>query len=464
MTAAVSAGSSSSRVAVLGAGMAGLCAAHELVKRGHRVTVFEARQRVGGRIGGCWNDGHWMDSAWPVLGGRDTSISRLAHDLELGDSMWPLRPVQTTLMREGETHPVDGLSVAGASRIPGPGLLERVRLLRFGRLMNRYRPLLDVDHPEGAASLDFRSVRDHVSLYFGRGALEFWLTPEIQSAYGDSVDELSRVALLQHCHAIGVGDHRPGLPGLPRRPLIELLEALAERLDIRLGTAVERVDEEPSGGIRIEMTNASGQRAQDCFDAIVTALGPVQAARVCGSMLTPAERDFFAAVEERRVATLAVAIEGIETGLSQEIRVPRREGSAIASLLVEPGQVAGRVPEGESQILILARDAFAMRWADMADDVVAKNLLSSLELALPGVASRLKSTLLGRGSVPFFGVGSYRRLATFQKVQDDRRGLGRRLYWAGDYLSGATFEAASRSGSRAANALCDDLGLPSSLG
>src|SRR3954452_16318849 len=39
----------SERVAVLGGGVAGLTAAHELAERGFDVTVYEARQRLGGR-------------------------------------------------------------------------------------------------------------------------------------------------------------------------------------------------------------------------------------------------------------------------------------------------------------------------------------------------------------------------------------------------------------------------------
>jgi monoamine oxidase len=38
------------RIVVLGAGLAGLCAAYELQNLGHTVTVLEARTRPGGRV------------------------------------------------------------------------------------------------------------------------------------------------------------------------------------------------------------------------------------------------------------------------------------------------------------------------------------------------------------------------------------------------------------------------------
>lgn len=448
---------SARRIAVLGAGFAGLRAATFLAREGHDVEVYEARSAVGGRARGEWCAGHWMDGAWPVLGARDAALARFARDQEVGDLLSPLRPVQTALLRGGETQPVEGLHLRGAARIPGPPFWERAKLLRWGRLMSRYAPLLDASFPERAANLDYRSVSDHVSLYFGRGALEFWLAPEIQGLYGDNVEELSRVALLQHASSLGIGDRRPGLPGLPRRPLLELAQSAAESVMVRRGTAIQRIDELAAGGFRLETLGADGETgAESTFDAVIVAIGPKEAARTASSLLTPAERDFFGDVEERPVVSLSVALEGVQAGLPQEIRLPRREDSAISGIVIEPGQSGGRAPEGRSQLVVRARDRFAAGWSEMANDVLTKNLLSSLELAMPGTGERVLTTHLGRGQQAFFGVGHYRALANFEKVQVDRRSLGRRIYWAGDYLSGPSFESSTRSGLRAAQALLAD--------
>jgi predicted NAD/FAD-dependent oxidoreductase len=306
-------------------------------------------------------------------------------------------------------------------------------------------------------------------LYFGKGHLEFWLTPELQALHGDSVESLSRVALLLQARLLGIGRRRPMPSGLPRRPMVELAQLAAERLDVRCGVGIQRIDEEPAGGFRVEIVDPSGQASAAAFDAVVVALGAAQAAEITGALLTQAEQDFFDAVAMRPVVTMSVALDGLGVRAPTEVRIPRCEGSAIASYVVEPGLPNARVPEGRSLLVAVARDAFAARWRDMADDVVAKNLLSSLELAVPGTGKRVLASRLARTTAPFFEVGSYRRLATFQKVQRDRRALGRRLYWAGDYLSGPGVEASCLSGLRAAHALAadargdSDRGLPERL-
>ena len=73
------------RVLVVGAGLAGLTAAHRLQQGGADVTVFEARERVGGRVlSHVFDDGavgelggEWIDSSQP-------SVRLLAEELRLG--------------------------------------------------------------------------------------------------------------------------------------------------------------------------------------------------------------------------------------------------------------------------------------------------------------------------------------------------------------------------------------------
>ncbi len=69
----------SKRVVVVGAGIAGLAAAYELSRAGHRVTVLEARSRIGGRVltlRAPFSDGHFAEAGAARI--------RPDHDLTLG--------------------------------------------------------------------------------------------------------------------------------------------------------------------------------------------------------------------------------------------------------------------------------------------------------------------------------------------------------------------------------------------
>ncbi|MEV1243701.1 FAD-dependent oxidoreductase [Nonomuraea sp. NPDC049750] len=71
-------------VVVVGAGLAGLTAATDLAARGVEVTVFEARERVGGRTHGIEvAPGVWVDAGAAYLGDRHTALIALLAELDL---------------------------------------------------------------------------------------------------------------------------------------------------------------------------------------------------------------------------------------------------------------------------------------------------------------------------------------------------------------------------------------------
>ncbi|GAA4783136.1 flavin monoamine oxidase family protein [Microbacterium gilvum] len=101
------------RVAVIGAGMAGAAAARRLVDAGLDVTVFEARDRVGGRIHSV------VDDAWPVpvqLGAwasRDDDASLTGRLTLLGVEELDI-DTATGWSSDGETASVDTATVESA--------------------------------------------------------------------------------------------------------------------------------------------------------------------------------------------------------------------------------------------------------------------------------------------------------------------------------------------------------------
>ena len=70
------------RVAIIGAGMSGLTAAQNLSKLGHDVTVFEARDRIGGRIWTNRENGIALDlgASW-IHGTDDNPLTNLSNQL-----------------------------------------------------------------------------------------------------------------------------------------------------------------------------------------------------------------------------------------------------------------------------------------------------------------------------------------------------------------------------------------------
>lgn len=116
------------KIAIVGAGIAGLSAAYDLAGQGYAVTIYEAGDQVGGLASG-FRDAAWD---WPLerfyhhIFTTDHAIIELTNDIGMRDRLFFRAPVTAQWWR-GRGYALDG--VLPVLRFPGLPFIDR---LRFG--------------------------------------------------------------------------------------------------------------------------------------------------------------------------------------------------------------------------------------------------------------------------------------------------------------------------------------------
>lgn len=237
-------------VAVVGAGVAGLAAARELARRGLRVAVFEARDRIGGRVF------THHDEQVPV-------------PIELGAEFIHGEAPETRRILDAAG--LLALDVCGEHRRAERGRLRPAR--RYWEAIDRVLQRIDLDGADESFS-DFLARRPGGrSLARDRtAAREF-----VQGFHAADLDEIGTLSLAPGDgerpseSAAHVGRVLQGYGGLAR--------FLAGGLDIRLETCVSAIAWEP-GRAELTLRDAAGRTSRvEAGAAVVTLpLGVLQAA------------------------------------------------------------------------------------------------------------------------------------------------------------------------------------------
>ena len=434
-------------VVVVGAGLAGVVTAWRLARRGLSVALLEREARAGGALAGEWRDGIAFDP-WPVpFSEGDRHLLAWVAEIGLRDEFLPLRTLRTRIA--GSNRDLDLRGGSSLRRIPGLRVLDALRVLRLPRLLARFASALDSDRPGLAARLDDRSLADFAGLYFGNRVLDRWMAPSVLRGAPGDPQEMSRVQFLLEFQRSGFQR-----PGLARTGLGEVVERAAAELALRVGCGVRAVKVRTDGRLSVS-TGRGALRA----DAVVLATDAAEALRIAAPLLSTAEREFLAGVRYLPGVAVAAALCRPLDLRPLELWVPRSTGSALDTVLLEPGLALGRVPTGRGFAWLRATPHAAASLLDLADGAVEKELLGAFDEIWPAaqrVVDFSRTFRTARGA-PHFGVGHYRALAHFERVRRDRRASGSRVYFAGDLLVHPSFEGAVVSAERTADAVCEDL-------
>ncbi|MFT4976898.1 MAG: monoamine oxidase [Myxococcota bacterium] len=258
-------------VVVIGAGFGGLSAAHTLVRDGHSVTVFEARDRVGGRVHTVTDfiDGRRIEAGGELIGTNHHSWLRLARELGLGLS---LITDDDDFEAMGLAPPLflRGRSITGKTARRLWASVERTEHL-LSALADAAIP--DPEAPwsaPAAAALDAQDVGAWLTAHVSDPLARAWLEKSFYGEYGVSPDQQSLLGLLA------------GLAGQPDAwstyeafRCADGNQALARGLAARLGDRIHRSS--PIDRITLDATGVTVHTAaavQVRADAAVLAVPP----------------------------------------------------------------------------------------------------------------------------------------------------------------------------------------------
>jgi protoporphyrinogen oxidase len=169
------------KVAVLGAGMAGLAAGYRLTKRGHECSVYERWPGLGGQAATLdAGDGVLIERYYHHLFTSDREIHELCNEIGLEDELvgWPS---SVGMFAEGELHPFT--TPLDLLRYKPMSLPARVRM-GFAVLM------LQLRHPD-VEPFESVTIKDWVEGNMGRQAWEKVWGPLLRGKFGDKANRIS---------------------------------------------------------------------------------------------------------------------------------------------------------------------------------------------------------------------------------------------------------------------------------
>ncbi|MDT0482407.1 MULTISPECIES: protoporphyrinogen oxidase [Streptomyces] len=420
---------SGSRVVVIGAGIAGLAAAHRLSQRGARVTVLEASDRVGGKLLPGDIAGARVDLGAESMLARRPEAVALAREVGLADRLQPPGTATASIWTRGALRPMPRGHVMG---VPGTaealaGVLSEEGLARIDQ---------DAELPRTEVGDDV-AVGAYVAARLGREVVDRLIEPLLGGVYaGDAyrismrsaVPQLFQVARTHTSLTEGVREIQARMAanqqtgpvfmgiegGVGTLPLAVADSVRARGGEIVTGAPVTELRREPSGGWRV----VAADRVLHADAVIVAAPAPAAAGLLRAE--APEAATQLDTVEYASMALVTLAYRRSDTALpaGSGFLVPPVDGRTIkASTFASQkwGWIADENPDvvvlrtsvgryGETKIL--ERDDTALV------DVSRHDLREATGLAATPLETRVTRWTEG---LPQYPVGHHARVARIRE-------------------------------------------------
>lgn len=430
-------------IVVIGAGISGLVAAHRLGQAGYQVTILEAQDTIGGRIGEQQIRGITFKRGARLLYGFSPEFNNLIAELGLKPSLVPIRRLSAACQGVDGNWEIELMPGPKSLATPGLKLFDRARLVWFGieQFLNQWRT-----NPNDALSVkwaDHETLAAYVTRKLGKNVLDRLVAPVFQGARAWNPNYVSAAFFASVTpHLVG----RSTVYVL-KNGMNSLTAALSKGKDIQLETRVITVETPPDGRCRIT-TIRNGEQIEFAADIVVCAIEGDRVPAIF-RQLSPEEIQFFEAVKYNPIGIMHYQINQepadymtfFDNGMTDTLSVFQTEKGDDQ----KAHQVFGQ----------LSPDAVVSVQQSGQQENPHEVIAERLSVLFPGIDAQIvdRHPQWIERMLPLFYPGYLAKLEAFKS---GRNGARQNVYFCGDYLAQALVTGAAHSGFRVADQIAND--------
>ena len=258
----------SKKIAIVGAGLAGMSAAYDLLNEGHTVTLYEASDQTGGLATGFKAE-RWD---WPLekyyhhLFQSDRAMLQLLEEIGFRDKLFFPRPI-TSIYYQQKIYPFD--SVPAWFRYPGFDFLNTIRFgavgafLRFGSAWR---------------TLEKQTADQWMRRWFGQQVYEATWRPLLINKFGPYYQDVNMAWMWARLKArtFRLGYFEGGF-----QAMVDHLTRVVQQkgATIRLNSPVQTITPRPDQQLELRVNEQS-----ETYDRVLVTLSPHQLSRMAPTL------------------------------------------------------------------------------------------------------------------------------------------------------------------------------------
>lgn len=255
------------KVAIIGAGLSGLCAGYELSKKGIDVAIFE-NKNIGGLASAYYVNGYHIEKYYHHIFRSDEAILKLIADLGLNNKLEWLKGTTGYYINE-KIYPLN--MPTEILQYPYLSLFDKVKLALLV-LRSKSRNIEDLDDV---------TARDFILNATGESVYENFFEPLLKSKFGDEQDTVSASWLLSRIKIRSDRSLRGERLGYMKGGFHSLLAAILQEIEERGG----EINKTSVKKIIIKNNEVKGIEVDNKFiscDNVISTISPMALNKIIG--------------------------------------------------------------------------------------------------------------------------------------------------------------------------------------